>query len=48
MLYKYRVTHGNLTSFKWVVLSRWGGVAEVVGILFLWVGHFNSNGDLAS
>jgi len=24
-----------------------GGGEEVVGILFLWVGHLSSNGDLA-
>jgi len=43
----YRVTHGNLTSFEWVVLSRLAEMGdEVVGILFLWVGHFSSNGDL--
>ena len=45
----YRVTHGNLTYFEWVVLSRSAeGGNEVVGILFLWVGHFSSNGDLVS
>jgi len=38
------MTQGNLTSFEWVVLSKW---EEAVGILFLWVGHFSSNGDLA-
>jgi hypothetical protein len=43
----YRVIHGNLTSFEWAVLSRLteGRGGEVVGILFLWVGHFSSNGD---
>ena len=43
----YRVTHWNLTSFEYVVLSRWaegGGRDEVVGILFLWVGHFQQDG----
>jgi hypothetical protein len=44
----FKVTHGNLTSFEWVVLSRYDvGGDEVVGILFLWVGHFSNNGDLA-
>jgi len=41
------MTHRNLTSFEWVVLSRSAEGGEVVGILFLWVGHFSSNGDLA-
>ena len=38
------MTHGNLTSFEWVVLSRLAEERgeEVVGILFLWVGHFSS------
>ena len=45
---KYRVTHGNLTCFEWVVLGRYAARGnEVVGILFLLVGHFNGNGDLA-
>ena len=43
------MTHGNLTSFEWVILSRKAeGGDEVVGILFLWVGHFSSNGDLVN
>jgi len=42
------VTHGNLTSFEWVVLSRWAdGRDEVVGILFLWAGHFQKDGATA-
>ena len=45
---KYRVTHGNLTSFECVVLSRQaGGGDKVVGILFLWVGHFQQDGVTA-
>ena len=44
----YRVTHGNLTSFEWIVLSRRAnGGDEVVGILFLWVGHFQQDGATA-
>ena len=45
----YRVTHGNLTSFECVVLSRQarGGGGEMVGIPFLWVSHFQQDGATA-